>query len=209
MKLGVDKVAGLSRNLTAWKSADDPSPGEYYAAMIISDNSPEMYLFDRSTKVWRSGPWDGIHLGGIPNMNGGVTYSFVNNNEEVSFSYQASGITSMLKISQEGMIQIWIFGAQSWNVSWSAPRDQCEYIGKCGSYGICDTTKSPTCSCLQGFMPKSPASWALSDSTDGCVREVELDCRSEGNDTTFLAVDGVKLPESSSSLDGTSLASCV
>ncbi|KAJ6829328.1 receptor-like serine/threonine-protein kinase SD1-8 [Iris pallida] len=203
MKLGVDKVAaGLSRNLTAWKSKDDPSPGEYYAAMG-TDSSPEMYLFDRSSKkVWRSGPWDGIRLGGIPNMNGGVTYSFVNDNEEVSFSYQASGITPMLKISQEGMIQIWNFRAQSWNVFWFAPRDPCENIGMCGSYGICDITKSPTCSCLQGFTPKSPAKWALRDGRDGCVREVELDCRSEGNDTTFLAVDGVKLPESSSSLDG-------
>ncbi|KAJ6819474.1 receptor-like serine/threonine-protein kinase SD1-8 [Iris pallida] len=207
MKLGVDKVASrLSRNLTAWKSADDPSPGEYYAAMG-TNNSPEMYLFDRySEKVWRSGPWDGIQLGGIPSYRG-ITYSFVNNNEEVTFSYQASRfITPVLKISQEGTIQLLIWAAHGvdgvWNLFWYAPRDQCETIGMCGSYGICDITKSPTCSCLQGFSPKSPANWALRNGTDGCVRQVELDCRSERNDTTFLAVDGVKLPESSSSLDG-------
>ncbi|KAJ6843605.1 receptor-like serine/threonine-protein kinase SD1-8 [Iris pallida] len=208
MKLGVDKVAaGLSRNLTAWKSKDDPSPGEYYAAMG-TDSSPEMYLFDRSRsseKVWRSGPWDGIHLGGIPSYRG-ITYSFVNNNEEVTFSYQASrNITPMLKISQEGPINLLIWaahGVDAWNLFWYAPQDQCETIGMCGSYGICDITKSPACGCLQGFTPKSPANWALRDGTDGCVRQVELDCRSEGNDTTFQAVNMVKLPESSSSLDG-------
>ncbi|KAJ6843614.1 G-type lectin S-receptor-like serine/threonine-protein kinase [Iris pallida] len=211
MKLGFDKVAGLNRSLTAWRSEDDPSPGEYHAAMVI-EPIPEMYLFDGSAgkKVWRSGPWDGRQLGGIPITRtypgGEVTYSFVNNYTGVMFSYEASyhnisyqqqTVPPLLQVTPSGhLLELgWSF---YWRKLWEAPGSPCDDIGQCGSYGICDSRKSPICSCLQGFAPKNPANWGVGDYADGCVRSVGLDCGSEGNGT-FLSVYGVKLPESSSS----------
>ncbi|KAJ6829352.1 receptor-like serine/threonine-protein kinase SD1-8 [Iris pallida] len=198
MKLGL--VNGLDRNLTAWKSEDDPSPGEYCAAMVIGD-SPEIYLFNRSSKLWRSGPWDGRQLGTLRSWNSNdraFTYTFVNNYKEVSFSIQASYQT-ILRVGQSGVLQIraWVREAEGWLLLWQIPADQCDkYIGQCGSNSICDITQSPMCRCLQGFTPKNPANWEGGDYNDGCVRTVPFDCRSEGPDT-FLSLNGVKLPESS------------
>ncbi|KAJ6801613.1 receptor-like serine/threonine-protein kinase SD1-8 [Iris pallida] len=213
MKLGVDRTAGLDRNLTAWKSEDDPSPGEYCAAMVIGD-SPEMYLFNRSSKLWRSGPWDGIQLGDLKNWNSnGFAYSFVNNHKEVAFSYQAGGQTILpsLEVTNSGKIYMTTWSSEdggNWKWLWETPASPCDNIGWCGSYAICvDSTNSPTiCRCLEGFAPKIPAHWESRDYNDGCVRVVELDCRKQtATDTdtdtdtdTFLSVKGVKLPESPS-----------
>ncbi|KAJ6796002.1 receptor-like serine/threonine-protein kinase SD1-8 [Iris pallida] len=194
MKLG--SVNGLDRNLTAWKSEDDPSPGDYYVAMNAY-NSPEMYLFDRSSKkMWRSGPWDGRQLGTILNI-GAFSYTFVNNDNEVSFSLQVRYQT-ILRVGQSGVLQMlaWLPENEEWVLFWQIPADLCDNIGQCGSNSICDITLSPICRCLQGFTPKNPANWEGGDYNDGCVRTVAFDCRSEGADT-FLSLNGVKLPESS------------
>ncbi|KAJ6791010.1 receptor-like serine/threonine-protein kinase SD1-8 [Iris pallida] len=212
MELGVDNVAGRdrNRNLTAWKSEDDPSPGEYYAGMVIAD-WPEIYLFARSTKVWRSGPWNGERFGGIGNLNfSGLSWFYRSNDREVAISFQVVGvraITPILKVSQSGVFQflVWLSEAGQWVKFWSALENPCDNIGWCGTYAICDSTRSPICRCMQGFAPKDPANWEVRDYIDGCVRRVELDC-GEGTDT-FLPLNGVKLPESSSSLGNNAIFS--
>ncbi|KAJ6843635.1 receptor-like serine/threonine-protein kinase SD1-8 [Iris pallida] len=211
MKLGVNRMTGLNRNLTAWKSEVDPSPGEYCAAMVIGD-SPEIYLFNRSSKLWRSGPWDGRQLGTLRSWNSNgraFTYTFVNNYNEVSFSIQVSYQT-ILRVGQSGVLQIraWVPEAEGWLLLWQIPANLCDNIGQCGSNSICDITQSPICRCLHGFTPKNPANWEGGDYNDGCVRRVAFDCRSEGADT-FLSLNGVKLPESSMIyLDSFSLDAC-
>ncbi|WOL15070.1 hypothetical protein Cni_G23851 [Canna indica] len=61
----------------------------------------------------------------------------------------------------------------------------------CGANGICTTSYSPVCQCLDGFIPKSPDDWNHRENSEGCVRKTPLNCSSDG----FLALENVKLPD--------------
>ncbi|KAJ6828302.1 receptor-like serine/threonine-protein kinase SD1-8 [Iris pallida] len=206
MKLGVDRITGLNRTLTAWKSESDPSPGEFYAAVDINGD-PEVYLWAGSTKRWRSGPLSGIRRS-PPNR--GVTVSFVNNSREVACSQVVSNqsIVSRVVVNQSGLIQhtLWSWESSQWSISWYAPSSQCENVGTCGNYGVCSSNDSPTlCRCLQGFVPINQANWDLRNWADGCVRETKLDCRN-GSTDGFVKVSGVKLPVSANAVVDMSLS---
>ena len=199
MKLGVDLTTGLNRTLVAWTSESDPSPGSYHAFMDVKGD-PEIYFYEGSTAIWRTGAWDGKRMSGIPDMSTyrGFRFSFVNNASEVTYSYSidSQSIVSRLIVSSTGIIQraLWLWESNTWNYFWNAPKDQCDYIGECGPYGLCDSNNSPVCSCLQGFSPKNPGNWNLRDGHDGCVRRTTLDC--ENGTDGFVPVSNVKLPQS-------------
>ncbi|GLT54017.1 hypothetical protein SLA2020_272510 [Shorea laevis] len=76
------------------------------------------------------------------------------------------------------------------------PADRCENYAVCGAYGTCNIDKSPVCSCLEGFLPKSPKYWDSIDWSDGCVRRTPLECN-DGDG--FLKLTRMKLPDTSSS----------
>ncbi|KAL3519600.1 hypothetical protein ACH5RR_017749 [Cinchona calisaya] len=56
-KLGWDFRIGLNRYLTSWKSADDPSPGEFSHG-IDPGSCPQMVLRSGSIKQYRAGLYD-------------------------------------------------------------------------------------------------------------------------------------------------------
>ncbi|KAI9185691.1 hypothetical protein LWI28_009777 [Acer negundo] len=61
MKLGWGLKTGVERYLTSWKSADDPSYGDFTFRLDIHV-SPQVFIYNGSTKVSRSGPWNGVSL---------------------------------------------------------------------------------------------------------------------------------------------------
>lgn len=199
MKLGVDFATGFNRTLVAWTSPSDPSPGPFHAFMDVKGD-PDIYLYEGSTPIWRSGAWDGTHLSGVPDMSTyqGFSFQFVNNSTEVTYSYTIAdqSLVSRLVVISKGTVQraLWVWDTDQWNYFWSAPKDPCDYIGACGPFGLCDSNDSPICSCLQGFVPENPANWNLRDGHDGCRRKTQLDC---ANVTVgFQPVSNVKLPQS-------------
>ncbi|KAJ6842388.1 receptor-like serine/threonine-protein kinase SD1-8 [Iris pallida] len=198
MKLGLDRITGLSRNLTSWKTETDPSEGEY--SLVNTDNN--VYVYSRSgKKIWRSAQWDGIDL-----RSKGLVYSKVNDSKEVSFSFQASEQPAIFVVSWFGKDQwfTWQSDSRQWDKVWEGPGDQCGPYGHCGANGICDITTTPFCKCLHGFLPKNPNKWASTDWTDGCIRNTELDCRN-GTDG-FVQISGAKLPDSPISFTGSDLS---
>ena len=58
----------------------------------------------------------------------------------------------------------------------------CKYDGYrvCGPYGVRDSNASPICTCMKGFRLKNQHAWNLRDGSDGCVRNMDLDCGSDG-----------------------------
>ncbi|CAO2166643.1 unnamed protein product [Urochloa humidicola] len=206
MKIGIDYVKRKNRTLTSWKSPSDPSPGP--VAMIMDTNGdPQVFIWNGGEKVWRSGPWDGFQFTGVPDTAtySGFTFSFVNNAQEVTYSFQvhnASIISHLGVVStgNYGLLQrsTWVEAAGAWNLYWYAPKDQCDAVSPCGPNGVCDTNNLPVCSCLRGFTPKTPAAWALRDGHDGCVRTTPLDCRN-GTDG-FVTVRHAKVPDTERSV---------
>ena len=199
MKLGYDLRAGLNRNLTAWESDTDPSPSTNCVAMDIHGD-PQLTVFLGDVKRWRSGPWTGYEFNGIPEMqtyaSSGFTFNFVDNNDEVYYTYDMSNrsILTRLVANRTGQVQrwVWVNSSQSWSLFWFMPNNACEY-GKCGDYSVCDPNASPICSCLHGFEPRSRVDWDLGDWSAGCERKNRLECV-DGSDG-FVLVAKAMLPD--------------
>ncbi|MQL80077.1 hypothetical protein Taro_012539 [Colocasia esculenta] len=193
MKLGWDLRAGRNRNITSWKSADDPATGEYAMGMDVHGD-PQVFLVRGTARLWRAGPWVGQRFSGIPEMN---TYD-----DMFSFSFHddADEVYYQLVVQPAGVVErvVWVESSGTWNRFWFAPKDQCDGVSPCGPFGVCDSNDSPVCSCLQGFDPQSPQDWYLRDGKDGCARKTALDCRN-GTDG-FVRVAGAKLPDTSAAV---------
>ncbi|PUZ65322.1 hypothetical protein GQ55_3G214200 [Panicum hallii var. hallii] len=204
MRLGVDFAAGKNMTLTAWASPSDPSPSPVVAAMDTSGD-PEVFIWNGPTKVWRSGPWDGVQFTGVPDTvtykSLGFSFRFVNDGQEATYSFHVrdASIVSRLALNSTGagggLLQrwTWLEAARAWNLYWYAPKDQCDAVSPCGPNGVCDPNAVPPCSCLRGFAPRSPATWALRDGRDGCARATPLDCanRTDG----FAVLPHAKVPD--------------
>jgi hypothetical protein len=67
MKMGWDLRTGLEWRLSAWKSPDDPSPGELTYG-IEHNNYPEVAMKKGSVKYFRTGPWNGHGHSGVPEL---------------------------------------------------------------------------------------------------------------------------------------------
>ncbi|KAH7660804.1 Non-specific serine/threonine protein kinase protein, partial [Dioscorea alata] len=194
MKLGWDLRTGLNRNLTAWRSYDDPSPGSYVLSIDL-EVIPQVNFWSGSNKKGRSGPWNGIKFSNIraTKSNNGVSTDFVSNKDEVYYMYNTTGTQTVCRliVDQNGMYRsfVWIESTGRWNLF---------AYSRCGPYGVCDIDIWPVCSCLQGFKPKSPQEWALRDVLSGCERLTALDCKNSTDG--FMTISIAALPETSKAI---------
>ena len=88
MKLGRNRVTGLDRYLSSWKSADDPSKGNFTYGIDLS-GFPQLLLRNGLAVEFRAGPWNGVRCSGIPQLtnNSVYTFHFVSNEKEIYFIY--------------------------------------------------------------------------------------------------------------------------
>ncbi|KAK1304627.1 Receptor-like serine/threonine-protein kinase SD1-8 [Acorus calamus] len=201
MKFGWDFRAGLNRSIISWKSSNDPSSGDYLY-YLDTHGLPQFMMRKRSDSVltYRSGPWNGIGLSGVPQMKiyNMFHYEFVQSQTEVYYILVLrSDVITRLILAPTGVVEryVWVEQQQVWTPAWETPNDQCDNYGKCGPNGVCNTSDINVCDCLRGFKPKSEQEWYFRDWSDGCVRKRQLDC---GGDV-FVAVSDVKVPDTSNS----------
>ncbi|TVU20059.1 hypothetical protein EJB05_36246, partial [Eragrostis curvula] len=205
---------GANSTLQTWRIPSDPWPPSPVALKLDTSGAvPELFVWNGSTKVWRSGPWDGTRFTGV--RDDATNLSFVNDNEGVAFGFQAHNSNTLSRLflnasgdAGSGLLQRWTWSESeaggAWNLEWYAPRDQCDAVSLCGPNSVCNANSVPLCSCLQGFTPRSsPPVW------DGCGRKTGLDC-AYGTDE-FAVVRHAKVPETTSAAvvqGATSLEQC-
>nr|POF09665.1 g-type lectin s-receptor-like serine/threonine-protein kinase [Quercus suber] len=196
MKVGWDLRTGLERRLTAWKSPDDPSPGELSWGIELHDY-PEIVMKKGSDKFFRTGPWNGRVFSGVPELRATPVYnfSFVSNKDEAYFAFHMIN-TSLISRAVMNQTQyeryIWVDG--KWKRYLYLPKDNCDNYNLCGAYGNCVIGESPVCQCVQGFKPKTPDTWNPDEWSKGCIRSTQLSCQDKdkiGFDKFF----GYKLPD--------------
>ncbi|KAJ1394187.1 putative serine/threonine-protein kinase [Sesbania bispinosa] len=204
MKFGWDFRIGLNRNLTAWKSPDDPSPGDFSFGMV-PHNYPDAYMMKGGKKFYRSGPWNGLHSSGSPQVRTNPIYDFrfVFNKDELYYTYSLknSSVISRLVLNGTANVRrryVWIESAQRWEIYTSVPLDLCDTYALCGAYANCIITDSPVCQCMEGFKPKSPQAWYSMDWSHGCVRNKPLSCKDKEKDG-FMKLSGLKVPDTTHS----------
>nr|KYP48855.1 Cysteine-rich receptor-like protein kinase 10 [Cajanus cajan] len=88
-------------------------------------------------------------------------------------------------------------------VKWTSHESDCDVYGICGAYAICNSLKSPICSCLRGFEPRNQEEWNRQNWTNGCARRAPLQCERDNNQSTsaerkedgFLKLQMIKVPD--------------
>ena len=202
MKLGWDSRTGLEWRLSAWKSPNDPSPGELTYA-IQHNNYPEVVMKKGSEKYFRTGPWNGHGSSGIPELKANqiFNYSFVSNKDEVYYIFHMinKSVISYLVLNQTvNLLERWVEVDNKWNQYSYYPKDQCDNYNLCGVNGNCIISESPFCQCLEGFKPKSQETWNPGEWSKGCVRTIELSCQDKDK-IEFVKFVGLKLPDTTNS----------
>ncbi|KAK3014357.1 hypothetical protein RJ639_009079 [Escallonia herrerae] len=204
MRLGTQIGTDEKYVMTSWRSPTDPSIGSFSAGVDPS-NIPQVFVWNGSYPHWRSGPWNGQIFIGIPNMetvyNNG--FNFVDDkggSTYLTFTYANESTITYFSLNSGGTLvqKYWNDGKQDWQVTWSAPRNDCDLYGKCGLFGRCHLSGSPICTCLKGFAPKSLEEWNRGNWTSGCVRKMNLQCdrnNTEGKEDGFLKLTNMKVPD--------------
>ncbi|KAL6844524.1 hypothetical protein ACP4OV_026197 [Aristida adscensionis] len=212
MKIGKDLWSGRWWNLSSWSCPSDPSPGHYRYTTDNTRGVPENVIFHGDVETsYRTGPWNGLRFSGVPEMKDYAdrfTYQLTNSPGEVTYGYVAKpgagAPLSRLVLNDSGVVQrlVWHESKGRWQSLFTGPRDRfvCDAYGKCGAFGVCDAGAASTssCRCVHGFTPVSPWKWTkMGDYSDGCRRNVSLDCAGDGRTTTdgFFQLKEVKLPD--------------
>ncbi|XP_041023106.1 G-type lectin S-receptor-like serine/threonine-protein kinase B120 isoform X2 [Juglans microcarpa x Juglans regia] len=210
MRVEVNAEMGENRLFISWKSANDPSPGNYSMG-VDPRASPQVLIWEGEERRWRSGYWDGRIFSSVTNMTGNYMYgTFVLSDKENGsryFTYTPLNDKDKLRfrITWDGHEEQsrWVEdnGDKKWSVIQSQPANDCEHYNKCGAFGICSAVDSPICRCMKGFVPRYTDQWSRGNWSGGCIRRTRLNCQStklsEENDNGdgFSKLRGMKLPD--------------
>ncbi|XP_050223212.1 G-type lectin S-receptor-like serine/threonine-protein kinase RKS1 [Mercurialis annua] len=194
MKLGFNRNTGLHRVLKSWKSADDPAIGEY-SLEVDPSGLPQIFMYKGRNPIWRAIP---VPLKTYVDVR---NYSFVNNEEEIAFSFFILDDSVILRIvldySGDHKHVTWHETEKKWKEIWSAPKYQCESYRRCGINSKCEAkvvNRVFECDCLPGFEPKNPRDWyILRDGSGGCVRKPQEPFCTDGEG--FVKLERVKVPD--------------
>ncbi|WOG86154.1 hypothetical protein DCAR_0205355 [Daucus carota subsp. sativus] len=205
MKFGLDLTNGVNRQLTSWKSLDDPSTGVYRSG-VNGKGYPEIFLWNGSDTMFRLGPWNGIPFGGRSSLlqNAIFTYNFVLDEAGAYYMFQLLNASTAMRLmlNSEGDLQFltWHDPKKGWEITVNLPTDKCDDFSVCGANGNCNMTKSKLgqemCDCFEGFSPSNLENNEIKGLFSGCVRKRMLTC---GNQDVFSRYPGLKLPDTQNS----------
>ncbi|KAI3465872.1 hypothetical protein Pfo_022535 [Paulownia fortunei] len=207
MRMVQNPDTGLDTYLTSWRSADDPSNGDF-TYRIGNQGFSQMIILMGTKKIYRSGPWIGNFFTGVPKFTDPawkVETVFKKGRLISIFEPYNKSFNTRLTMKHSGVLQRHIMNEQrhEWSLIFAVPGDSCDNYGWCGPNGICKIYKTPVCECLRGFMPKSQKEWSNFDWTSGCNRTMSLDCQKQDG---FLKVEGIKFPDPLNFLLNTSMS---
>ncbi|XP_057451259.1 G-type lectin S-receptor-like serine/threonine-protein kinase At4g27290 isoform X3 [Lotus japonicus] len=219
MKVGRSFKSGHDWKLTSWKSPEDPSPSDFTWGLALRDYPDSYIMKGTKIKLSRFGPWNGEYPSGAPEVRYttssstrllGNRYEFVVNKDEMFYRYtqNKSSVISIIVLKQSTLFPyVWIEQEQIWKTYRSFPRDYCDTYGLCGAYGNCVISRGDMCQCFKGFSPKS---LAITDWSEGCVRDEPLSCYNGTQKDGFIKFGGLRVPDTTHALlnESISLEEC-
>ncbi|KAF5198448.1 G-type lectin S-receptor-like serine/threonine-protein kinase SD2-2 [Thalictrum thalictroides] len=181
------KISGF-QFLSSWRSAKDPSPGNYILRLRQSDFGAFELVFNNSFTYWSSGKWDGTTFPNVPEMSSSYLYDFKFENPfnssaffiytEVSSEFNLKPLTRFY-VDSYGQFKQYSWSSQNgnWNNYLSQPdANICDVYGLCGNLGFCSGSTFKPCECLTGFHPSDDLAWESGDFTGGCRRDSQDLC---------------------------------
>ncbi|KAK7389401.1 hypothetical protein VNO78_24415 [Psophocarpus tetragonolobus] len=212
MKISTNRITGERIEYVSWRNSSDPSSGLFTASLERLD-APEVFFWYNKTKpYWRTGPWNGKVFLGSPRMFSWYLYgwSFVPNDNDIAYltyNFPNKSMFGILSITSYGKLKLVEFKNKTKFWDLEVGQNECDFYGTCGPYGSCDHSKSPICSCFEGFEPSIPEEWKRGNWTNGCKRSVPLNCGllnnvSDVKSDDFSVYNNMKVPDFAERLDG-------
>ncbi|TYH86360.1 hypothetical protein ES332_D01G037100v1, partial [Gossypium tomentosum] len=209
MKISTDVKTGRKVQTRSWKSPDDPSDGNFFQG-IEPFSIPEGVIWNNNQIHFRTGPWNGRIYIGLINVNRVYFDGFYVVADDVektyyeTYEYSTDSRVIYYELESNGRYveRIWDAAKGDWTNGYSSYLTDCDVYGKCGAFGICDSTKRPICSCLKGFKPRNIEEWSRGNWSSGCFRTTPLHCQRDNNngceagqgDDGFLKLKKMKVP---------------
>ncbi|KAK1415624.1 hypothetical protein QVD17_31407 [Tagetes erecta] len=197
MKLGKNFISGRETFLTSWRSADDPSPGEYTLRLsTVEGKYQQLYIMRSTNTVTRIGPYNGLTLSGrtefthVP-VELMFNINMIVNKDKMFFSttWDTAYMFNTIVTPAGKVENSWFkYPKAEWIMFSTLPVDYCDNYGVCGPYGRCNTITAPYCGCLKGFELET----SRNNDTSVCRRSIDLDC---GTEEGFLRFSSIKLPD--------------
>uniref|UniRef100_A0A0D9WA06 Receptor-like serine/threonine-protein kinase n=1 Tax=Leersia perrieri TaxID=77586 RepID=A0A0D9WA06_9ORYZ len=204
MRMGKILWNGDELYIQAWRSDDDPSPGDY-RRVLTTEGLPELVLWRGGAKIYRTGPWNGKLFNGVPeaaNYSNMYPLHVTISETERTYGYKAMPYAPLTRVvvNHTGFVErlVWDKSSRAWHQFFIGPGEPCDSYARCGPFGLCDPAAAAKsyCGCLTGFSVASPLEAALKNFTGGCRRNVALDCVAGAMTTDkFAVIRGVKLPD--------------
>nr|AAM90696.1 S-locus receptor-like kinase RLK11 [Oryza sativa] len=182
--------------LTAWRSHDDPSTGDFSFSLDPSSDLQGM-TWNGTKPYCRNGVRTSVTVSGAQYPSNSSLFMYqtlIDSGNKLYYSYTVSdsSIYTRLTLDSTGtmMFLSWDNSSSSWMLIFQRPAaGSCEVYGSCGPFGYCDFTGAvPACRCLDGFEPVDP-----SISQSGCRRKEELRCGEGGH--RFVSLPDMKVPD--------------
>ncbi|CAN6228069.1 unnamed protein product [Urochloa humidicola] len=218
-KIGRNMVTGTNLRYVSRRNLIDQAPGVYSAELGV--DGVIRLLWKSSVPYWSSGEWNGRFFNSIPEMSGQsgpkmCNFTFVNNKQEVSFSYTLLNgemiYISAVDVSGQMQTRVWSDLAHDWITAGTGPKYQCGVYAACGPFTVCTDNAIPLCKCLKGFSIRSPEDWKLEDRTGGCIKNTPLNCGGHGNRNKsamtdkFYFMTSISLPPNAKGIQNVSSA---
>ena len=185
------KVVG---RLVAWKSLDDPSPGDFSYSSDPRSPNLQVMTWKKTSPYCRMGVWNGVLVSAgklLSNTSSILSQTVMNTGDEFYFRYTISDnlpfTRVMLDYTGDLKILSWNSHSSSWAIIGQRPAAPCDLYASCGPFSYCDFTQIvPSCQCLDGFEPNDV------DFPRGCRRLSPLKC---GRQSHFVPLPEMKVPD--------------
>ncbi|WVZ24745.1 hypothetical protein V8G54_003289, partial [Vigna mungo] len=193
--------AGMSL-FRSWKSATDPSPGNYSMGVDSGGSTIQILILDGEKRRWRTGYWDGRVFTGVSNMTGSSLFGFKLNENRFTYTWNETEKVRF-QITWDGFEKKFISNEEEtqWNNTQHEPYNKCEHYNFCGNFAVCDISKTSVCSCLHGFQQGELSEWDDGNS-GGCKRRTPLQAERNSSGTEvnvgedgFFVQSCTKLPD--------------
>ncbi|CAN6453297.1 unnamed protein product [Victoria cruziana] len=155
MRLILNTRTGESVLWRSWKSPVDPAPGPFSVGLVR--DSQQLYLWNGTVLIWRSGPLNGRTFTGISDMSDYSIFGFNRmppDGDEFSISLSAnfSDPTRFVLESSGDIKQYQLISSNnSWSETWFQFTSLCDYYDRCGQFSVCYPDRPDECDCLTGF----------------------------------------------------------
>nr|CAB3454138.1 unnamed protein product [Digitaria exilis] len=171
--------------------------GIILACFMFGDAFLQVFVWNATRPVWRSGPWTGNFVAPqYEAVTSIIVYLTVVDTQEESymtFSLSAGSAYTRYVLTDSGGFELhtWNSSSSAWVFLWDWTSGPCSHYSYCGPNGYCDYSDvSVTCKCLEGFEPTSLEDWNTGRFSQGCRRKEALRC-GDG----FMASTGMKSPD--------------